>query len=379
MLEPETLKLAWWLIIVVLIVGFVVTDGFDLGACILLPWVGRSDDERRVVLNCVGATWEGNQTWLITAAGATFAAWPIVYAVTFSGLYFAMMVALFALFFRPVGFDYRSKLADPRWRSAWDWALFAGGLVPTLVLGLLLGNLFVGLPFRLDDDFRSVYSGGFFDLFHPFACLVALLAVALCTMHGGAYVQSRVEGAFAQHVGRFTTAAALSLSVLLVVCGGWLGSRLMGLSMEGVAAFDLMSAGVPLKVVQVRGGWIGNYEQVPVLLCVPLTALLAACVTAAMSYAGRYRRAFQSSAIAVIATLVSAGLALFPFVLPSSLEPQGSLTLWNAASSPRTLQIMLWVVMLFLPLILLYTRWVYRVLRGPVTVEQIQSHGKHLY
>lgn len=379
MLDAETLKLVWWGIISVLIAGFVVTDGFDLGACMLLPWVSRNDDERRVVLNTVGATWEGNQTWLITAAAATFAAWPLVYAVTFSGLYIALMLALFALFFRPVGFDYRSKLADPRWRSAWDWALFAGGLVPTLVFGLLLGNLFVGLPFRLDEDFRPVYRGSFLDLFHPFACLVALLAVALCTMHGGAYVQSRVESGFAQRIGRFTLAAALVLAVLLLLCGGWLGTGLTGLRLGQASVPAASLPSVLLDVAQVRGGWAGNYVQTQLLMLVPAAALLAACATGVASWFAHYRLAFLSSVVAVMATLAAAAIALFPFVLPSSLVPGSSLTLWNATSSPKTLQIMLWVVLLFLPLILLYTRWVYRVLRGPITVEAIRSHGKHLY
>lgn len=379
MLDVETLKLAWWLIIVVLIIGFVLTDGFDLGALILLPWIGRTDEERRVVLNTVGATWEGNQTWLITAAGATFAAWPIVYAVTFSGLYFAMLLALFALFFRPVGFDYRSKLADPRWRSTWDWALFAGGLVPTLVFGLLLGNLFLGLPFRLDEDFRSIYSGGFRDLFHPFACLMALLAIALCAMHGGAYVQSRLAAEFAQRVGRFTMAAALALAALTLICGVWLATGLNGLHIEGVAALDPVPTQALARIASLPGGWARNYEQAPYLLCVPLAALLAALATTWSTSAGHYRLAFLGSAVTVIGILAAAAVALFPFVLPSSLEAAHSLTLWNASSSPRTLQIMLWVVVLFVPLILLYTGWVYRVLRGAVTVEQIRSHGKQLY
>ena len=258
MLDIDTLKLAWWLIIAVLITGFVLTDGFDLGALILLPWAGRTDDERRVVLNAVGATWEGNQTWLVTAAAATFAAWPLVYAVSFSGLYFAMLLALFALFLRPVGFDYRSKLADPRWRAAWDWALFAGGLVPTLVLGLLLGNLFVGLPFRLDEDYRSVYSGGFPDLFHPFACLVALAATALCTMHGGAYLQMRTQGELAQRIGLWTLAAAGVLLLLLLGAGAWLVSSLPGLRIEGGGGLSPLPASIASQIVAAPAAWADN-------------------------------------------------------------------------------------------------------------------------
>lgn len=379
MLDVETLKLAWWLIIAVLIIGFVLSDGFDLGALILLPWVGQTDDERRVVLNAVGATWEGNQTWLVTAAAATFAAWPLVYAVSFSGLYFAMLLALFALFLRPVGFDYRSKLADPRWRASWDWALFVGGLVPTAVFGLLLGNLFVGLPFRLDDDFRSVYRGGFLDLFHPFAVLVALAAVALCTLHGGAYLHLRTQGALAQRIARSTLAAAALLALLLLDCAAWLASSLPGLRIEGGAGLLPLSAGAMSRLLMAPGAWADNFVRTPAWLALPGAALVFIAATAAWTRARCPRLAFCASAGSVISVLLSAGVALFPFVLPSSLAPAASLTLWSASSSPRTLQIMLWVVLLFVPLILLYTGWVYRVLRGPITVEQVRLGGKRLY
>jgi cytochrome bd ubiquinol oxidase subunit II len=378
-LDVETLKLSWWAIMALLVIGFVMTDGFDLGALILLPWAGRTDTERRVVLNAVGATWEGNQTWLVTTVAATFAAWPLVYGVSFSGLYFAMLLALFALFLRPVGFDYRSKLADPRWRAAWDWALFAGGLMPTLVFGLLLGNLFVGLPFRVDEDYRSVYSGGFLDLFHPFACLVALAGAALCTLHGGAYLQMRTQGEFARHIGRGTVAAAAVLALLLAVCGAWLCISLPGLRLEADASAHALQMAVSPRVVVAPAAWAGNYLRTPGLLALPAAALLAIAATAALTQARRYRLAFCGSAGAVAASLLSAGVALFPFVLPSSLEPQASLTLWNATSSPRTLHIMLVVVAVFVPLILFYTGWVYRVLRGPVTAAQVQADGKRLY
>ncbi|MFM0298466.1 MULTISPECIES: cytochrome d ubiquinol oxidase subunit II, partial [Paraburkholderia] len=153
-MDYASLKLIWWVLIGVLLIGFALTDGFDMGAAILLPFIGRTDAERRIVVNTVGATWEGNQVWLITAGGAMFAAWPLVYAASFSGFYFAMLLVLFSLFFRPVGFDYRSKREDPRWRSAWDWALFVGGFVPALVFGVAFGNLLQGVPFSFDTDLR---------------------------------------------------------------------------------------------------------------------------------------------------------------------------------------------------------------------------------
>jgi cytochrome bd ubiquinol oxidase subunit II len=295
-------------------------------------------------------------------------------------LYFAMLLALFALFLRPVGFDYRSKLADKRWRAAWDWALFIGGLVPALVFGLLLGNLFVGLPFKLDEDLRSLYTGGFLDLFHPFACLVALAAVALCAMHGGAYLQMRLQGGLGRRVAGCTLAAAVVLALLFVVCAAWLATALPGLHADGVGnAWAPLTAAVTARIVAAPGAWGGNYARTAALLAVPIGALLAIAATAALTRAGRERLAFGGSACAVVATLLSAGVALFPFVLPSSVAPVASLTLWNASSSPKTLQIMLWVVVLFVPLILLYTGWVYRVLRGPITVEQVRADSKRLY
>nr|MCU0563367.1 cytochrome d ubiquinol oxidase subunit II [Desulfobacterales bacterium] len=149
-----TLKVIWWLFVGVLLIGFAVMDGFDLGVGALLPFVARTDDERRVLINSIGPTWEGNQVWFITGGGAIFAAWPLVYSAAFSGFYWALLLVLFALFFRPVGFEYRSKVADPRWRTAWDWGLFVGGAVPALVFGVAFGNLLQGVPFTYDDMLR---------------------------------------------------------------------------------------------------------------------------------------------------------------------------------------------------------------------------------
>ncbi len=146
-MDYETLRVIWWVLIGVLLIGFAVTDGFDLGVGALLRIIGKTDDERRVMINTIGPHWDGNQVWFITAGGALFAAWPLIYAASFSGFYFAMLIVLAALWLRPVGFDYRSKLEDPRWRNAWDWALFVGGLVPALLFGVAFGNLFLGVPF----------------------------------------------------------------------------------------------------------------------------------------------------------------------------------------------------------------------------------------
>lgn len=172
-IDYETLKLIWWMLVGVLLIGFVITDGFDMGAGALLPFLGRSDDERRVIINTVGPHWDGNQVWFITAGGAIFAAWPAVYAAAFSGFYIAMLLVLFALFFRPVGFDYRSKIEDPRWRRTWDWGLFVGGAVPALLFGVAFGNLLLGVPFEHNESCSRVIPAPSSDCCIPSRCCPA--------------------------------------------------------------------------------------------------------------------------------------------------------------------------------------------------------------
>ncbi len=187
-LDFATLRVIWWLLLGVLLIGFAVMDGFDLGVGILLPFVARTDGERRVAINSVGPVWEGNQVWLILGAGAIFAAWPAIYAVAFSGFYLAMFVVLCSLILRPVGFKYRSKLEGTRWRAFWDWMLFVGGFVPALIFGVAVGNALLGAPFVFDETLRMTYHGGFFDLLSPFALLSGLVSVAMLAMHGGTYL-----------------------------------------------------------------------------------------------------------------------------------------------------------------------------------------------
>ena len=193
MREYEILRLIWWAVLGVLLIGIAVMDGFDLGTAILLPVIGRTDMDRRIMINTVGPVWEGNQVWLILGGGAIFAAWPALYAVAFSGFYLAMLLLLLSLILRPVGFKFRSKLEDTRWRTTWDTALFIGGLVPALVFGVAFGNALQGVPFRFDDTLRMTYTGTLFALFNPFALLAGLVSVAMIVMHGAAWLSCKTE------------------------------------------------------------------------------------------------------------------------------------------------------------------------------------------
>jgi cytochrome d ubiquinol oxidase subunit II len=376
--DYATLKVIWWVVVGILLVGFAILDGWDLGVGMLLPYVGRTDDERRVVLNSVGPTWEGNQVWFITAGGATFAAWPLVYATAFSGLYIALILVLFALFLRPVGFDYRSKVHDPRWRNAWDWGIFIAGLVPTLVFGVAFGNLLLGVPFHFDGDQRSFYTGSFWALLNPFALVAGLVSVTMLAMHGGLYLSIRTEGDVQARAIRAARIAGIVFLALFATAGFWVATGIDGFRIASMPSAD--SAFAPaLKIVErVPAGWLGNYAKYPWTIAAPVAAFGAALL--ALASARRWSTfAFVLSCVSVAGVVLTAGFALFPFIMPSSSDPKSSLTAWDAVSSYRTLQIMFWAVLIFMPIILAYTSWVYRVMRGKVTTEHVRQNTHSLY
>jgi cytochrome d ubiquinol oxidase subunit II len=375
--DYATLKLIWWVFMGVLLVGFAVLDGFDLGVGALLRFIGRSDEERRVMLNAIGPTWEGNQVWFITAGGATFAAWPLVYATAFSGFYVALMLTLFALFFRPVGIEYRGKVKDPRWRNAWDWGLFVGGAVPALIFGVAFGNLLQGVPFHFDPDQRVFYTGSFFGLLNPFALLAGVVSLSMLTMHGAIYLQLRTDGAVQERARRAALWCGIVFLAAFAAAGVWVAI--------GIDAFRIVtmpppdSAFMPLAktVERVSGGWLTNYTQYTWMLSAPVLAFGGTLLALAASGVRRAGFAFVLSCFGVAGVVLTAGFALFPFIMPSSSDPKSSLTVYDAVSTHRTLQIMFWVVILFLPIVIAYTGWAYRVMRGTVTERSVREGGHY--
>lgn len=374
-LDYETLRVIWWLLMGVLLIGFALTDGFDLGVASLLPWVAKTDEERRMVINTVGATWEGNQVWFILGGGAIFAAWPFVYAVSFSGFYLAMFLVLAALILRPVGFKYRSKRPDAAWRSRWDWALFVGGFVPALVFGVAVGNVLLGVPFRLDSDLRSFYDGNLLGLFSPFSVLAGLLSVAMLVLHGAGWLSLKAEQGpvldRARVIGQVAAIAAVTLFVAggLYVAYGGLGFRVDGV-IDPAGPSNPRLAGA----VTAPGAWLDNYATYPWMIAAPVIGLLGPLLALAGIRARRDVLVFAGSSLANIGIIGTVGLSMFPFILPSVIDPASSLTVWNASSSHTTLFIMLGVTLVFLPIVLIYTAWVYRVLFGRVTIEQVRSN-----
>ncbi len=377
--DYATLKLIWWLFVGVLLVGFAIMDGMDLGIGTLLPFVGRNDDERRVVLNSIGPHWEGNQVWFITAGGATFAAWPLVYATAFSGFYIALILTLFALFLRPVGFDYRSKVPDPRWRSAWDWGIFVGGTVPALVFGVAFGNLLLGVPFHFDEDLRVYYTGSFIDLLNPFGLLAGAVSVAMLTMHGAIYLQLRTQGPVQRRAIIAARVAGALFIVAFAGAGVWIANGIDGYAITSMPPRDTAFVPLAKAVAHRHSGWLHDHVLYPWTIVAPVAGLAGALLALLASSTRRAMLAFALSSASVASVVLTAGFALFPFIMPSSADLRSSLTVWDSVSSHRTLQIMFWVVLLFLPLIAAYTAWAYRVMRGKITERQVREGGPALY
>lgn len=377
--DYEVLKLIWWVLVGVLLIGFAVTDGFDMGATALLPLLGKTDTERRVVINTVGPHWEGNQVWFITAGGAIFAAWPAVYAAAFSGFYWAMLLVLFALFFRPVGFDYRSKIEDPRWRAAWDWGLFAGGAIPALVFGVAFGNLLLGVPFSHDEFLRPSYDGNLFGLLNPFGLLTGVVSLSMLAMHGAVWVNLRSEGTVSDRARRMAQLCALITLATFALAGIWLSMGIDGYRIVSQPALDALPNPLAKEVVKAEGAWLSNYSNYPITMLAPALGFAGLIGTFLLAGAKRPGLAFVTSSLAMAGIILTAGVSMFPFVMPSSLSPNSSLTLWDAASSPMTLTVMTWAAIIFVPIVLGYTAWCYRSMWNRISVDFIAQNDYSSY
>lgn len=379
LISYDVLRLIWWVLLGVLLIGFAIMDGFDLGVAALLPFVAKTDVERRVVINTIGPVWEGNQVWLILGGGAIFAAWPALYAVSFSGFYLAMFAILAALILRPVGFKYRSKREDAAWRTRWDWALFIGGAVPALIFGVAVGNVLQGVPFHFDMDLHSTYEGSFFGLLNPYALLCGLLSVTMLVAHGATWLVLKTDGIIAKRARSYGSVAAI-LTIVLFALGG-LGLYLFVQGYKITSVVNPIGPSNPLSktAVMEAGAWFANYKAYPVLWLAPALGFGGALLALILLQAKKDGFSFLASALGIFGIISTVGVSMFPFILPSSIDPRSSLTVWDTSSSHMTLFIMLFVTAIFLPLILAYTSWVYKVMWGKVDAAMVSDKNGHAY
>lgn len=379
MLDYEVLRVIWWALIGVLLIGFAITDGFDMGVGALLPVIGKTDTERRVMINTIAPHWDGNQVWLITAGGAIFAAWPMVYATAFSGFYVAMILTLMALFFRPVGFDYRSKIEDPRWRTSWDWCLFIGGAVPPIIFGVAFGNLLQGVPFTLDQFLRSTYEGNILGLLNPFGLLCGLVSLFMIVTQGAVWLMMKADAVVAKRARVVAVLTSLLTLLLFSAAGYWISIGIDGYQITQFQGTGALSNPLNKDVLVDAGSWMRNYELYPWMKAAPLLGLGMALVTTLVALLGWSALAFISSSLTMTGIILTAGFSMFPFVMPSSLNPGHSLTIWDATSSQNTLTVMLVAAVIFIPIILAYTIWTYVKMFGRVNKQYIDANKHSAY
>ncbi len=323
------LNVLWFILVVVLFTGFFILEGFDYGVGILLPFIAKNDQDRRMVINTIGPFWDGNEVWILTAGGAIFAAFPNWYATMFSGFYLALVLMLFALIARGVAFEFRSKDANPTWRSLWDGAIFVGSLVPSLVWGIALTNLVRGLPI----DATMTYMGGFFTLLNPMALLGGLTTLALFILQGAIFLSLKTtDDLLARAIAITKKVAPVTTGVVLLFT---------------LAGYFMVDSFTPLGILAV--------------------VLLAATVW--LTQQNRFGAAFITNSLGIALTNLTIFLSLFPRVMVSSLNPQWSLTIYSASSSPYTLKIMTMVAFVFVPIVLMYQGWTYWVFRQRISRE----------
>ena len=330
------LQTIWFFLWGLLWALFFMTDGFDLGIGTLYPFLGKTDQDKRIMINALGPLWDGNEVWLITAGGVTFAAFPLVYSVMFSSLYSALMLILFALILRGVSFEFRGKVDDPRWRKIWDTCIFVGSFVPALLFGVAFANIFQGIPI----DHNGIYHGTLFTLLNPYGLLGGILFVLLFMIRGALWISIKSEGDLQE---RAASTANKLWPVLL-----------------GVMVVFLIASKFSTRLFD-------NYIEHPAFFIVILITVLALLSVRFFLVRKTFFKAWFASALTIVGTTFFGVIGLFPNLFPSSLNPRYSLTAYNASSSPLTLKIMLVVVTIFIPLIIGYQIWAYNLFKGKVT------------
>ncbi|MDH5921847.1 cytochrome d ubiquinol oxidase subunit II [Vibrio splendidus] len=378
MFEYDTLRLIWWVLIGVLLIGFMITDGFDMGVGALLPFIGKTNSERRVMINSIAPHWDGNQVWLITAGGALFAAWPLVYATSFSSLYVAMYLALISLWLRPLALEYRAKIDNDQWRKICDLAISFSGFFPPILFGVAFGNLMQGLPFSLNSLLMVESPGSFVDLLNPFALLCGFIGLLMALLQGSAWLMMKTTDALYNKARLVVQASAILVASLMVI-GGLAISQIDGYLIVSELNHSAVSNPLNKQAMAETGAWLTNFEIYPWMWFAPIGSVTIPLLTLISARLKWDALAFISSSFTNACIVLTAGFSMFPFIIPSSVNPSHSLTLWDSTSSELTLNIMTGVALVMVPIILCYTAFSYRTMFGRLDNEYVERNGHSLY
>lgn len=374
--DYEILRIVWWVLLGVLLIGFTIFDGFDFGSAILSPFVAKTDSQRRVILNAIGPVWDGNQVWFILGGGAMFAAWPHLYAVAFSVLYIPLMIVLMGFILRPVAIDFRSKM-NGRWRSFWDWTFFVSGIVPSILFGVAFGNAMSGLSFSFDEFLAIETTTSFFDLLTPFTLTCGALSLAMIANHGANYLCLKTEGGVEER----SRKAAIFIPIVMIVLfsiGGFLVSNVNGQYINIYFNKSLPSMSFAASVISKKGAWLNNYFTNPFLVLAPVLGYSGMILSSIFAFFRKYAFSFAASCVSIVGIISTAGLSMFPFFLTSKTDPSASLMIWNSSSSKFTLTCLSVVVAIFLPIVFSYIAYTYYVVRGKIKEENVVEN-KNLY
>jgi len=369
--EYETLKFIWLILIGVLLIGFAITGGFDLGVASALFIASKNDKERRLTLACIGPTWEGNQVWFITAAGAIFAAFPFMYAAAFSGFYLALLLVLIPLILRPPGLDYRNKLPSLAWRISWDICLFLSGFIPSLLFGIAFGNLFLGIAFYYNDALMPHPTGSFFTLVNPYTLLFGVVSLSIVLTQGTLFLQLKTDSLLNQRAKKIAQLFGILFIISFSIAWSWTVFKIEGFEIASLLDPNKSLTPTTKEVTKGIGFWLNNYHTYSWGYVAPSLSICSVLIALIFSVCKHPGMALIFNSIGLSAVIITAGFTLFPFILPSSSHPNHSLTIWDAASSKLTLSWMLWATLLLLPIVLSYTIWVFRVMRGKVLEKDI--------
>lgn len=338
-------QIIWFILWGVLWAVYFMLDGFDFGAGILSAFLPANETDKRKILNAIGPVWNGNEVWLITAGGATFAAFPTTYALMFSYLYTALLLVLFALIFRGVAMEFRGIMDNEGWRKKWDIAVFLGSLLPALLFGVAFGNIFQGLPMD-----AAGYHGSLLTLLNPYGLLTGVLFVLLFVVHGSLFIAVKTDGELSERAGRLA------------------GSLWFGLLAVAVAFLAYTYFATKLYT---------NYLNIPALFIVPVLAVLSLLGVKVFAFMGQHLKAFYASCATILLVTFTGVVGLFPNLIPSSLDPNHSLTIFNSSSSIYTLKIMTVVALVFVPIVIAYQIWTYRVFRVKITADDVSGKGAY--